>query len=756
MSSTCSPAAGVATATNLPSSPVVAASSLSRAAKSYLWAVIAIGVGVCVFSMHRLMIAPIVQHDGWFVLLVVGTIFAGHRLIIQIPKGNGELSVVDALIFLVMLLYGGEAAILLASAEAVYSKTRFNSKRVTILFAGASLACSTFVTVGMLHFCFGGIVNLLDDGYSARYAAALCVMALAQYIANTVIVAIGVALKNRQPIWHTWTRYYLWTSITYLAGAAAAGISALLVRDFGFYAVAFAAPVIGIVYLTYRMYLKNVEASVTQAAQSERHVAELSHHIAEQERIGRELQESKEHFRHAALHDALTGLPNRVLLKEKLQLAIERAGDDGDYRYAVLFFDLDRFKIVNDSLGHAAGDRLIGAVAGRLMKSVRATDTVARLGGDEFAMLLDGLDDWDEAARITARIQHDLTLPFKLNGHEIRTTSSIGIATSAILYEHPEDVLRDADAAMYRAKDDGKACYAMFDRSMHARALTVLQTESELRRAIEHKEFCVYYQPIFSLKTRDVSGFEALVRWRHPERGMVSPAEFIPLAEETGLIADIGNWVLREACRQLRRWQEQLPAGESLTMSVNLSCKQLSQPDLVEQVSEILQETGIGSGTLLLEITESAMMNNIEAALSTLRQLQALGVALSIDDFGTGYSSLSYLHRFPAAILKIDRSFVSRIGSTREDAAIVRTIKTLADELGMSVVAEGVETEEQLWHLEALGCKYVQGYLFAKPLDAEAASCLLREHALRLESSRRRPDENFVTALPRRTWSFAA
>jgi EAL domain-containing protein (putative c-di-GMP-specific phosphodiesterase class I) len=335
--------------------------------------------------------------------------------------------------------------------------------------------------------------------------------------------------------------------------------------------------------------------------------------------------------------------------------------------------------------------------------------------------------------------------PFNLNGHEVYTTASIGIALSTTGYDHPENILRDADIAMYRAKDNGKARYELFDTVMHTRAVALLKLENDLRRAIERQEFHVYYQPIVSLETDQIAGFEALVRWEHPERGFISPDEFIPLSEETGLIMEIGQWVLHEACRQMRQWQ--ISFQRPLMLSVNLSGKQFIQPNLIEQIKSILKETNFDPRWLRLEITESVVMENAEAATSMLLQLRDLGAHLSIDDFGTGYSSLSYLHRFPVTTLKIDRSFISRMGEGDENSEIVRTIMTLASNLGMEVVAEGIETEEQLMQLRTLKCEYGQGFLFSRPVDAELAKMMILQRSPR-DITSLRTDETILTTIP--------
>ena len=450
---------------------------------------------------------------------------------------------------------------------------------------------------------------------------------------------------------------------------------------------------------------------------------------------------------HDAFHDALTGLPNRALFKEHLKLAVQRAKKKDPFLFAVLFLDLDRFKNVNDSLGHAVGDELLVGIARRLETHIRPVDRVARLGGDEFAILLDGIEDPSDSTRVAERLQLELQLPFNIRGHDVFTSVSVGIAMSSTGYSGPDDVLRDADTAMYRAKALGKARYEIFDLEMHSRAVALLKLETDLRLAVERHEFIIQYQPIMQLGTNQIHGFEALVRWQHPERGLLSPLEFIPIAEETGLIIPIGRWVLWEACRQTRIWQEEFPGCEDLTLSVNYSGKQFMQPDVIEQVKLILEDTGFNPCLLQLEITESAVIENTKTVTEMILQLRALGIRLSMDDFGTGYSSLSYLHNFPIQTLKIDRSFISNKGEAG-DNEIVRTIIMLARNLGLDVVAEGVETAEQLAYLQALDCEYAQGFLFDHPLDPNVVEAKLREihpeqpHCLVPSSSRLMELEN--------------
>ncbi len=437
-------------------------------------------------------------------------------------------------------------------------------------------------------------------------------------------------------------------------------------------------------------------------------------------------KEAESRLLHNASHDALTGLPNRTVFMDRLRRSLERAKHHEDYLFALLFLDLDRFKIINDSLGHHIGDQLLIAIARRLEASLRPGDMAARFGGDEFAIILDHIKKVGDTAEAAERIQKQFEEPFNLGGHEIFASVSIGITHSQVPYEEPEDFLRNADSAMYRAKDQGRGRFEVFDRDMHTRAVEMLQLETDLRRALARDEFRVHYQPIVSLENWRITGFEALLRWEHPSIGSISPSEFVPVAEETGLIIPIGQWVLKEACQQLRIWQEQFPSDPPLTMSVNLSGKQFSQPDLIDQIKQALAETGLDAASLKVEITESAIIENIESATMALNQLKALGIRILLDDFGTGYSSLSYLHRFPIDTLKIDRSFVTRM-SLPKNSEIIRTIISLAINLGMDVIAEGVETREQVIQLTGLNCEYVQGYLLSRPIDGKAMKQLIEQ-----------------------------
>lgn len=450
---------------------------------------------------------------------------------------------------------------------------------------------------------------------------------------------------------------------------------------------------------------------------------------------------AEELLAHSAFHDGLTNLANRTLFLDRLGRALATSRRHSDFRFAVLFIDIDGFKIFNDSLGHNAGDALLVQISERLTLCLRRADTVsrprqrddeaeigdstlARPGGDEFVVLAEDLRDPSDAVRVAERIQRKLALPFSVEDHEIVVTASIGIAFNSDTKAEAPDLLRDAEIAMYRAKHTGKARCEVFDNAMHAGALKRLQLETDMRRAVDNGEFKVYYQPIISLQNDAIVGFEALTRWHSP-KGLVMPNDFIPVADETGIILAINRQLLPEACRQLLSWQKLFPSHPPLSLSVNVSPKQFAQPDLASQIGELLRESGMDPHFVDLEITETIAMADAERSGGVLAQLKSLGVGLDIDDFGTGYSSLSRLQRFPVDTLKIDRAFVSRMDSDPETHEIVRIIITLAHNLGLKVVAEGVETQAQLDLLKKLGCERAQGYLFSKPVDDETILKLL-------------------------------
>lgn len=430
---------------------------------------------------------------------------------------------------------------------------------------------------------------------------------------------------------------------------------------------------------------------------------------------------------HEALHDPLTNLPNRRMFVNRLEHAIEWNKRHPNDLFAVVYLDFDRFKVVNDSLGHNIGDQLLLGMAQRLIIVVRAVDIVARLGGDEFAILLEGFKTNEEVLLIVQRIQESLAAPFDVEGNSIVMTASIGIVMDLLRYERLDDILRDADIAMYNAKVSGKNRFKVFDVLMREEAEDVLKLESGLRNAIKHGEFTLHYQPILSLHPKRITGFEALLRWQHPARGLLYPADFIKSAEESGLIVPIGQWVLYEACHQMQQWHNQFNMEFPLTISVNLSSRQFAHPDLAAQITNVLQKTGLPARSLLLELTETTLIEDIESAVTKIEHLQTLGVGVEIDDFGTGYSSLGYLRRLPVNNLKIDRSFISTLGISKSGVPIIRAIIAMANSLGMKVIAEGIETEEQMNNLINLECDYGQGFFFNKPLDGQTAQDLINE-----------------------------
>ena len=451
-----------------------------------------------------------------------------------------------------------------------------------------------------------------------------------------------------------------------------------------------------------------------------------------------ERQRSTQQLIHDTLYDRLTGLPNRTLLLERIDRAIERHKREPNYLFAVMFIDLDRFKIINDSLGHLIGDKLLIAVAKLLSEDIRSVDTVARLGGDEFVILLGDISSIKDATTVGDRLQAKFKKIFDIDNRSVFTTISIGIALNSYNYQNSSEILRDADTAMYRAKEKGKARYEIFDRQMHFQTSQMLELENDLRLALANQEFSLCYQPIVALDDRSLLGFEALIRWQHPLQGSIPAIKFIPLAENAGLILPIGDWVLAQTCRQLACWQKEyafLPEVANLVISINVSNMQITEQNYIKKLDRILLETGINPSCLRLEITERMLLDPNVNTQKTLLQIKQRNIKLSIDDFGTGYSSLSYLHRLPIDNLKIDRSLTNKIHCDRESQEIVNTIITLADSLQIKAIAKGVETKEQLQQLQALGCKYAQGYYFAKPLNLKAVKLVLEKNFAAQEQS---------------------
>lgn len=797
--------------------------------KLYMRAILIAGAICCAFALLNL---PTATLDLYFVLLFAFTALVGSRITVKIPRVKTHIAASDTFVFLALLLYGGETAIILSAVDACFASWRFCRKKITVFFNAAAMALSTTAVVGVLH-----LLNLSDPAHlnSAennvqKFFIALCVIALTQFLVNTFIATMHDVIKNSLPFWETWKNKYIWAFFSYFIGAAGAGMLVQISDSVGVGVIVATFPVTVFVFLTYRMYLRNVEISVKQAEQAQRYADRLKDQAAalrESEerfrsafeyapigigiatstgqwlRVNRALCEilsypgdellgmnyqsliyekdlaitlSKTHelltgitanyqteqrfvdrngrtvwtslsvssttdgisdrpnlifqvqditdrklaeakLQHEATHDALTGLPNRTFFMEKLSRALNRMSAYADYRVSLLFIDLDRFKHVNDSLGHLIGDQLLIAISQRLRQCIRPADTVARLGGDEFTILVEGKFETEELIGIADRIQQRLGMPFDLSGNEVYSSASIGILHATHAHNNSEDMMRDADTAMYQAKRAGKARHAVFDEEMHRAARETLKLETDLRRAIEQDEINIVYQPIYTLETGQVESLEALARWDHPTFGRIPPDKFISLAEELGLIDKLSDQIFRKSCMQTRAIHSANPDRPPVSLSLNLSCRQFAQTSLVERIGSILEATGFPPSRLKLEITESVLFEYPEQAIEMLNELCGWGIEISVDDFGTGYSNLSYLLRLPIANLKIDRSFVRSIDQAGGTEEIVQAIVHLARNLKLRVVAEGVETPSQIAVLKRLECDAVQGFYYSEPLS---------------------------------------
>ncbi|HVE59546.1 MAG TPA: EAL domain-containing protein, partial [Pyrinomonadaceae bacterium] len=640
----------------------------------YLAGILPVGFCVMVWAIFSF---PGEKVNAGLVALSVVTVFFSSYLRIQLPRTKIHLTISDALIILSLVIYGGAVAVVLAALESCYTSLNLRRKGITIRARTVLLnigvaAISTFLTAMVVGYFFGSAETVVNNASNTRLVALMTSMATTQFIVNSICVAVFIAFKSEKTIWEVWNEYCLNALVMYFSGAILAGVVVKALQPINIFLFAVVVGFFALVYMTYRRYVDDIKDTSAKAEQAERmraeqaedHIVELQRHIAEQDRISDALRESKERFRHAAFHDALTNLPNRNSFMETLKFALEKHKLNPEYNFAVLFLDLNRFKTVNESLGHSIGNKLIQAVGKRLNELIKDDDLLARFGGDEFAIILNNIKDNDDVMSFAQLINYKFSYPFNINGREIFINTSIGISFGSRSYREAEEVLRDADIAMYYAKDHKKN-YEIFNQTMHTRAVTLLEIETDLRYAVERKELCAFYQPIISLDGMELSGFETLIRWNHPQRGLIPPVEFIPVAEETGLIVPITYWILEESCREVVRFQRLDMTRKPLFLSVNLSGKHFAHGDIVERIQDIMIKTQIAPQCLKLEITESAMMDNPDKAIATLKRLKDLGVQISIDDFGTGYSSLSYLHRFPIDTLKIDRSFVS----TMEDGS---------------------------------------------------------------------------------------
>ena len=793
--------------------------------------VIVLGIICLAVAFFNIGFAKIDIH---LALMFIFTVAVGSRITIQIPRFKSFISASETFIFLALLLYGGEFAVILAASEAFATSWRFCKKKTTVFFNTATMAISTSCVVVALKVAGLYTENQLhgENEYRQNFIIALSVIALTQFFVNTSLASIYGSLRDSNPFWETWKNKYIWSFFTYFIGAGSAGILVQLAAVMGFGIIIATFPVCFFVFFSYRMYLKNVDISMQQAEQAEQYAnvlesqsdalreseerfrsafdyapigiglltssgkwLKVNHALTEilgytesdflemdfqsitlpedlgltlvkihellagkiancqmeqryihktgrtvwtswsvsaasevhskqpnlifqiQDISGKKIAEEK--LQHEATHDALTGLPNRAFFMSRLGSALEKAHSIGRYKVSVLFIDLDRFKVVNDSLGHLVGDQLLKGIAERLRECMRPSDIVARLGGDEFTILVEGTYDEMEVTRIAERIQHKFGIPFDLDGHEVYSSASIGILHASDKHLASEDMMRDADTAMYQAKRAGKARHAVFDEEMHKAAREILQLETDLRRAVERDEITVHYQPIYSLSTNRIEGVESLARWNHPQLGYISPNKFIPLAEEIGLIDSLCEKVLRQACRDIGSLHDRRSKDKQLSMSINLSCRQFAQSSLVQIICGILDETAFSPENLKVEITESVFFEHPERAVQMLNKIRDIGIDINIDDFGTGYSNLSYLMKLPISTLKIDRSFISMVDDDGSNDEIVEAIVNLARNLGLKVVAEGIETAAQLEKLKNLNCEGGQGYYFAAPMNFE-------------------------------------
>ncbi len=669
--------------------------------------------------------------DARLVILALAMIFLNSFLRIQLPRNNVPPTISKALIMMSMLIYGAEIAVFLAVCETAYTSVHFRHKGVPIrprivIFNMMIAGITVFAADRAVRVVFGS-AKLVFPGLETVVLISLLIMiAFSMFLVNTLLVVPFLAMRGEKSLSQVLKEYWPDVLAVHLLGAVMAGLMLKALEQINMYVFASIMGFFALVYWTYRRNVDDVKntaaaaqhAEHQRAEQAEKHISQLEHYVAEMERTSGDLRESRELFRHAAYHDELTGLPNRNQIIDSIREHIEKKKNDSRHNFAVLFLDLNRFKTINDSLGHATGDLLIKHVARRLKEILTSTQMVGRFSGDEFAILITQFSDAREVTELASKVARRLAEPFRLGDRRVFTSVGVGIAFGNRDYIEPLEILRDSDIAMYYAKENHKN-FVIFDQKMHARAVTLLQLETDLRLAIERGELEIFYQPIIGLADTKLAGFEALLRWNHPTRGLISPSEFIPLSEDTALIIPMTLQVLKTACLQLVDWQRRFASDDTLTISVNLSGKHFAYPDLVQQIKTILKQTRISPECLKLEITESAVMANAENAIVMLKQIRETGVQVSIDDFGTGHSSLSYLQRFPVDTLKIDRSFVSAMEDGSENGEIVRTVLALAKILKLNVVAEGIESIHQFHQLRILGCEYGQGYLFSRPLPAQ-------------------------------------
>lgn len=698
---------------------------------------------------------PSLGFSWGFCFILVFSVFVAPRMSVTLPGSNFTISFSDAVVFLTFLIYGGEMAILTAFVETFANSLYLEKRNIMVgrwivLFNASLTTLLTAFTYGVL-LLFSAVANeKLTITTTRDLVTVLGVLSLTQFLAGSIFAAVYQNIKVGKPVWETWKKQCLSSSLAVFTGAGLAGIIFKVINyaDVAIMTVAFL--ILSIAYVSYRKMISEIGDSIdkieeaerqkaeterTLRVEAERHASQLGISLEKEERANVALRKSEKDFQHAALHDSLTGLANRKKFGDILRGLIEEYKKDPTTNFQVLFLDIRSFKNINDSLGHSIGDKVLVIAAKRFVRMLNPEDTVARIGGDEFAIILRDLASVAKAQKVARRIYQSLTQPFSLSGNNITIDLNIGIAPCDAEYDTPEEILRDADIAMHYAKEksDGPA---VFTKELRSRFLERIRYEMDLRHAIERDELSMFYQPIVSLSDGHLVGFEALLRWHHPEFGLIPPSRFIPIAEDSGLIQPMTVWILHQTCMQLAKWQRISSEYEDMIVSVNISGKHLAKDDLIDDVVSALQQSRLSPHTLKLEITESTAMENAEHTINVLNKLKQIGVQLSIDDFGTGYSSLSHLHRLPFDTLKIDRSFVCRVGDRGEDSEVLQTVISLAKNLKMRVIAEGIETHAQLAVLQNLGCDYGQGYLLAKPKPREETEQLLYEGHTWLPSPR--------------------
>ncbi len=687
---------------------------------------------------------PMNSFGGGYLLILVFSIFVAPRMSFSLPKSKLILSFSDTVIFLTFILYGGEFAILTALVETAANAFYLRRKQVALanLFLpfNSSLAV-LYTTVSYLVFLvFTRALGFsFDLSQSRDLATVLGILCLSQFFASSLFAALYQKIRTGDSVWSTWKSQGISSAFALFVGAGLAGVVFKVINNTDVTLGIVAFSIFAIAYFNYRRLITEindaigtVEEAERQKAETERerrreaerHAEQLTITLEKEERTNAALRRSEKDLRHSALHDLLTGLANRKQLNQMLARLIDDYRNDPLTTFHILFLDIRSFKNVNDTLGHTIGDKILAIAAKRFERLVKPQDLVARIGGDEFAIVLRNVSTAAKAAKVARRIYDSIRQPFSLNGHKISIDLNIGVAPCDVDYTTPEEILRDADIAMHHAKERNDGL-AIFTTDLRSRFQERVRVEMDLRHAVDRGELSMDYQPIVSLSDGHLIGFEALLRWHHSEYGMIPPGKFISIAEQSGLILPITVWILKTTCQQLSEWRKIGREFEQLIVSVNISGKHLSNNDLISDVENALIETGLPPHLLKLEITESSAMENANHTINVLNKLKSIGVQLSMDDFGTGYSSLSYLQKLPFDTLKIDRSFVNTVGPHGENSQILQTIISLAKNLRMRVIAEGIETESQLSVLKHLGCDYGQGYYLAKPKPKEATEQLL-------------------------------